>query len=258
MDKTLLKGLMVLEAITEMDGQPRTIDEVAARVGLTRSNTHRTLQTLAHAGYVAKDRASGAYRGTIRLFELGARQLAGMDVRRLAAPYMRELADKTGETVHLSVLDGLDVVYIDKIDSAQPVRAYSVVGGRAPAYAVATGKALLAHQPEGYLDRYEDALQVHTPSTIATMAELKQALAKVLRNGYAINLGEWRASVCGLAVAVFNGLNQPVAALGISGPRERLGATRLKQYVPDVVRCGASLSRELGANVDLPHSPRHS
>src|SRR5690606_19310941 len=150
------------------------------RVGLTRSNAHRTLQTLAHAGYVAKDRASGAYRGTIRLFELGARQMAGMDVRRLAAPYMRELADKTGETVHLSVLDGLDVVYIDKIDSPQPVRAYSVVGGRAPAYAVATGKALLAYQPETYLDRFDGALQAHTPATASTLAELRQALAKVV------------------------------------------------------------------------------
>ena len=259
MDKTLLKGLMVLEAITEMDGQSRTIDEVAARVGLTRSNAHRTLQTLAHAGYVAKDRATGAWRGTIRLFELGARQIAGMDVRRLAAPYMRELADKTGETVHLSVLDGRDVVYVDKIDSPQPVRAYSVIGGRAPAYAVATGKALLACQPDDYLDRFEGELHAHTPATLTTLPELRQALAKIARAGYAVNTGEWRASVCGLAVAVFNGLDQPVAALGISGPRERLSAARLKLCAPDVVRCGANLSRELGAgSLAAAQSSRHS
>ena len=142
MDKTLLKGLMVLEAVTDVDNPPRTIDALAARVGLTRSNTHRTLQTLIHAGYVIKDDDGGGYRGAVRLFELAARQLAQLDVRKLAAPFMRTLADQTGETVHLSVLDGFDVVYVDKIDSPQPIRAYSMVGGRAPAYAVATGKAL--------------------------------------------------------------------------------------------------------------------
>jgi DNA-binding IclR family transcriptional regulator len=132
MDKTLLKGLMVLEAVTDVDNPPRTIDALAARVGLTRSNTHRTLQTLIHAGYVIKDDDGGGYRGAVRLFELAARQLAQLDVRKLAAPFMRALADQTGETVHLSVLDGFDVVYIDKIDSPQPIRAYSMVGGRGP------------------------------------------------------------------------------------------------------------------------------
>src|SRR5690606_12751552 len=108
MDKTLLKGLMVLEAVTDPGNRPRTIEDLAARVGLTRSNTHRTLQTLIHAGYVAKDEEAGGYRGSIRLFELAARELGRLDVRKVAAPAMLRLADGTGETVHLSVLDGLD------------------------------------------------------------------------------------------------------------------------------------------------------
>ena len=77
---------MVLEAVTDVDNPPRTIDALAARVGLTRSNTHRTLQTLIHAGYVIKDDEGGGYRGAVRLFELAARQLAQLDVRKLAAP----------------------------------------------------------------------------------------------------------------------------------------------------------------------------
>ena len=178
MDKTLLKGLMVLEAVTDVDNPPRTIDALAARVGLTRSNTHRTLQTLIHAGYVIKDDEGGGYRGAVRLFELAARQLAQLDVRKLAAPYMRTLADQTGETVHLSVLDGFDVVYVDKIDSPQPIRAYSMIGGRAPAYAVATGKALLAYQSDGYVERYADQLQRHTPATIVTMPLLRTSCAR--------------------------------------------------------------------------------
>lgn len=245
MDKTLLKGLMVLEAITDPDDPPKTIDALAARIGLTRSNAHRTLQTLIHAGYVAKDEAGG-YRGTVRLFELGARQLAKFDVRKLALAPMRRLADQTGETIHLSVLDGMDVIYIDKIDSPQPIRAYSVVGGRAPAYAVATGKALLAHQPEGYVEQHADRIQAFTKSTLATLPELKEELSKVAQQGYAINRGEWRDNVAGLAVAIFNNHGQAVAALGISGPLERLGPAKMKRFSRDVIASAHEVSVAMG------------
>ena len=245
MDKTLLKGLMVLEAVTDVDNPPRTIDALAARVGLTRSNTHRTLQTLIHAGYVIKDDEGGGYRGAVRLFELAARQLAQLDVRKLAAPYMRTLADQTGETVHLSVLDGFDVVYVDKIDSPQPIRAYSMIGGRAPAYAVATGKALLAYQSDGYVERYADQLQRHAGHH-RHHAAAQDELRKVVRAGYAINRGEWREGVGGLAVALFNSLDQPVAAVGISGPLDRLSAARMKQLAPDVAACAQAISQGMG------------
>lgn len=246
MDKTLLKGLMVLEAVTDVDNPPRTIDELAVRVGLTRSNTHRTLQTLMHAGYVSKDDDGGTYRGAIRLFELAARQLGQLDLRRLAAPFLRALADQTGETVHLSVLDGFDVVYIDKIDSPQPIRAYSMVGGRAPAYAVATGKALLAYQPEGYTARFVDKLLQHTSHTVNTLAELDSELQGVVRIGWAINRGEWRDGVGGLATTLFNSLEQPVAAVGISGPLDRLSEARMRELAPAVQACAQAISAQMG------------
>lgn len=244
MDKTLLKGLMVLEAVTSADGAPATVDELAKRVGLTRSNAHRTLQTLMHAGYVTKD-PNGGYRGTIRLFELGARQLAQLDIRKAAMPSMRVLAKQCDETVHLSVLDGIDVVYIEKIDSSHPIRAYSMVGGRAPAYAVATGKALLAHQEEGYVQRHLKNLRKYTHATLS-LQELKAELSKVVRLGYAVNRGEWREGVGGLAVVIFDGMGQPVAAVGISGPLERLTSKRMKELAPLVQASARAISRSMG------------
>lgn len=246
MDKTLLKGLAVLEAVAEQQGRSRTIEELAQHLNMTRSNVHRTLQTLAHARYVMKDEVTGSYSTTMKLFELGGKQLARFDVRRFAPPYMRSLAELTGETVHLSILEGIDVVYIDKIDSAQPIRSYTTIGGRAPAYAVATGKAMLAHQPDGYIDRYADRLQRYTPATITALPVLKEELATVRRLGYAVNHGEWRDTVGGLAVAVFNSLDQVVAGLGISGPLERLNTARIRQFAPQVKACAAQLSAALG------------
>lgn len=231
--------------MAQQGSRPRTIDELAGELELTRSNVHRTLQTLAHANYLAKD-ASGSYHPTLKLFELGAAQLSRFDVRTYAPPFMRDLAEKTGETVHLSVLDGFSVVYIDKIDSPQPVRSYTAIGGRAPAYAVATGKALLAHQADGYLERHAKELKRHTPATVASLPVLREELAKVLRLGYAVNRGEWRQSVGGVAAPIFNGLSQVVAALGISGPLERLGVSKLKDMAPVVKQHAADLSRAMG------------
>jgi IclR family transcriptional regulator, KDG regulon repressor len=246
MDKTLLKGLSVLEAIADMQGEARVIDDVAARVGLTRSNTHRTLQTLMHAGYVERDPVNGGYRGTMKMFALGVRQLGQMDVRKIAPPAMQVLAKETGETVHLSVLDGADVIYIDKIDSVQPIRAYSMIGGRAPAHAVATGKALLAAQPGSYLDSLPRKLPRFTAHTVVDRELLKAELAKAARIGYAVNRGEWREGVGGLAAPVYDGYDRPVAALGISGPLDRLTVARMKELAPRVVQVTAQLSKSLG------------
>ncbi|KAG1252664.1 hypothetical protein G6F65_017817 [Rhizopus arrhizus] len=102
MDKTLLKGLMVLEAVTDVDNPPRTIDALAARGGLTRSKTHRTLQTLIHAGYVIKDDDGGGYRGAVRLFELAARPHEQHDLRKQGAPVMPPRGDPTGATGDVS------------------------------------------------------------------------------------------------------------------------------------------------------------
>lgn len=246
MDKTLLKGLAVLEAIADMQGEARIIDDVATRIGLSRSNTHRTLQTLIHAGYVERDAANGGYRATMKMFALGVRQLGQLDIRKIAPPHITWLARETGETVHLSVLDGVDVIYIDKIDSSQPIRAYSMVGGRAPAHAVATGKALLSAQDSGFIDSLPAKLARYTSSTIADRSSLKHELAKAARLGYAVNRGEWRDGVGGLASVVFDGFDRPVAAIGISGPLDRLTPGKMKIWAPRVVETAANLSAALG------------
>lgn len=244
MDKTLLKGLEVLEALA-MSEKPRGVSELAREMGLTRSNVHRTLRTLCAAGYARQDGA-GDYECTLKLFQLAGSVLARVDVKRAAEPFMHSLAAKTLETVHLSVLEDTDVIYLHKIDSPQPVRAYSTIAGRAPAYCVATGKALLAFQDEGYLERFDGKLRAFTPRTLAQPAALRQELAQVRQQGYAVNRGEWRESVCGLAAPIFDASRRPLAALGISGPTERLKPAQLKAFTPDVVQAARSISEALG------------
>lgn len=246
MDSTLLKGLRVLEHLAHSEA-PKGVTELSRELAMTKSNVHRTLQTLVAAGYARMTPAS-AYECTLKLFEIASLVLARVDVRQVAEPFMRRLADETLETIHLSLLDKTDVLYLHKIESPHPVRAYSTIGGRAPAHCVASGKALLAYQEAEALKAFADPLPTFTPRSIGTLAELRKELEQVRIQGFALNRGEWRDTVCGLAAIVHDGVGRPMAAIGISGPAERLQPAALRKYSDVVMDAARQLSRALGYN----------
>lgn len=244
-NSTFVNGLALLEALARA-GAARGVSDLARELGLTKSNVHRLLRTLADHGYVHNPGAAGRYEITLKLWELGARALDGLDVKAVAFPFMEELAALSGETVHLSVLDQGEVVYVDKVDSPRPVRAYSRIGGRAPAYCVATGKALLAHAPEAVVAAVTKRLEPHTAGTITDPAALRAELQRIRRTGYAVNRGEWREGVGGAAAPIRDAGGQVVAAIGISGPTDRLRPRTLKRLVPAVVAAASAVSARLG------------
>lgn len=254
MDTTLLKGLDVLEALCKSP-RPRGVSELARELGLTKSNVHRTLQTLVSANYVRVGQVVGTYECTLKLFELSSSVVARIDVHQSADIYMQQLARLTKETIHLSVLDGLDVIYLNKIESPHPVRAYSSIGGRAPAYCVASGKALLAWQNEDFLHQLPAKLFVPTTRSIATRDALFDELAKIRRQGFATNRGEWRDGVGGIAAVVFDVAATPVASIGISGPLERMRPAAIRKYSQLVVEAGSGLSRSLGYSAQNRYPP---
>ena len=245
MNNTFVKGLAVLETLALAE-RGRGVTEIADELGLAKSQVHRLLQTLIERGYVRQDAETGRYACTLKMWEYGALIADRVDVRSVATVHLKALADRTSETVHMSVLDGADALYIDKIDSPKPVRAYSRVGGRAPAYCVATGKALLAYAPRSVVEAFNGKLERHTPRTIGTFEDLERELARVREQGYALNRGEWRESVCGVGVPIFGSDRKVVAAVGISGPLERLTPGVLRDFAPLVIDTGRAISRELG------------
>ncbi len=245
MDKTLVKGVQLLELLVQAES-PRGVADLARAAGWQPSNVHRTLQTWAQLGFVAQDADSGAYRCTLRLFEWGCRVVDRLDLRRLARPHLAALAQRTQETIHLSMLEGADIVYLDKIDSAQPVRAYSEIGGRAPAHCVATGKALLAHAPAGALDRLPSPLPRPTIHSAADRAALRLQFQRIRDAGFATNREEWRLGVRGLGAAVFDPHGQAIAAVGLSAPAARLPAAREKEFGQLVAAAAQSIGAELG------------
>jgi IclR family transcriptional regulator, KDG regulon repressor len=247
MDSTLAKGLSVLEWLSRQQRSCRVTD-VAQALGLARSNAHRTLQTLVECGWVVQDGAGSAYRASLKLFELGALVDASVDLKTLLHPRLAVLAQESGETIHLAVLDGAEIVYLDKFDSPLPVASYSRIGGRAPAYCVASGKALLAATGHDgtTLAALLGPLQAHTPHTLTELDALVAELQRTRARGWAENREEWRVGVCGLGAPVFNARGEPVAAVGMSVPSIRFGRAQARLFGESLAACAHDASRLLG------------
>lgn len=249
MDSTLAKGLSVLEWLARQQRDCRVTD-VAQAFGLARSNAHRTLQTLLACGWVAQDPDSSAYRASLKLFELGALVEASADLKSLLHPRLATLARATGETIHLAVLDGTEIVYLDKFDSPLPVAAYSRIGGRAPAHCVASGKALLAAAGHDVaaLRALLGPLRAHTPHTLVDIDALHAELQRTRARGWAENREEWRLGVCGLGAPVFDASGQPVAAVGMSVPSIRFTRAQARALAGSLAACAHDASQILGCH----------
>lgn len=255
-DATLAKGLSVLDWLVRQQ-RPCRASEVAQVFDLARSNAHRTLQTLVSCGWVMQNAADSTYTPSLRLFELGTLVDAVTDLRTVLLPHLASLAQLTGETIHLAVLDGAEIVYLHKFDSPLPVAAYSRVGGRAPAACVASGKALLAalQEDETTLRKRLGRLQAHTPRSLTRYAELLAELQRTRERGLAENREEWRLGVCGLGAAVFNATHTPVAAVGISVPSIRFSRTQVRELAAHLTQAASAASRSLGYTPAQPAPP---
>lgn len=247
MDSTLAKGLAALEWMTRRQRDCRVTD-LAQAFGTPRSNAHRTLQTLVACGWAVRDAATSTYRPSLRLFELGALVAEVADLRALLRPHLAALAQATGETIHLAALDGAEIVYLDKFDSPLPVAAYSRIGGRAPAYCVASGKALLAAAglDAAALRLRLGELVAHTPHSITGYEALHAELERTRLRGHAENREEWRLGVCGLGAPVRDACGEAVAALGMSVPSIRFARTQARGLAAQLVACAAAGSATLG------------
>lgn len=244
MNSTLIKGVSVLEHLLQA-GQSTPLGELARRTGLQPSNVHRTLQTWIHLGFVRQEPGTGFYQSTYKLFEWGSRVADRFDLRNTARPFLTRLAQQTQETIHLSVLDGLEVIYLDKLDSPQPVRAYSQLGGRAPAHCVATGKVMLAFGAADRFDAIPATMARHSPNTIVSKAKLLAQLASIQQKGYAVNNEEWRTGVSGLGAAVIGHHGLAVAAVGLTAPTPRLGARKQTELARLVIDTANAISGQI-------------
>jgi DNA-binding IclR family transcriptional regulator len=238
-----LKGLDVLEILAEARSEP-SLSEVARATGLARTTSHRILGVLESRGYVERASLHGGYRLGLKVWQLGSRVVGQRRLRDVARPFLERLAAETEEHVNLAVLDGHDSVFIDIIESSKPIRPYTYVGGRVPTYCSATGKAMLAFQPDATITALiHSGLKAFTSRTIVRGARLREELRRVRKQGYGINAEEWREDVWGLAAPIRNHAGAVVAAVSVTTPRTRFDERGLR---PRVMAAGRGISKEMG------------
>ena len=223
------------------------ISALAARLGLAKSTVHRLATTLVEYDILEQNRETGKYRLGLALFELGTLVRRKMDVMSEAQAQIHALADLSGETVQLAILDHLSVLYIRIRESRQAVRMSSGLGSRAPAHCTSVGKVLLAHQtPETIQQVIDNGLRRYTPNTITEPAALLAELESIRQRGHAIDDEEIESGLRCVAAPIRDHSGRVIAAISVAAPVQRMTKKNVQTTVPSVVAAAEAISRRLG------------
>jgi DNA-binding IclR family transcriptional regulator len=245
---TLNRALDVLERLAEGPHEGMTAAQLAEATGGNRVSVHRILVAFARRGFVRQDRPGAPYRLGFGILKLADRVIQERDVVALAYPLLETLAQSTGETSHLAVLDGGEAVYVAKVESSQSIRLVSDIGGRVPLYCTALGKALLAKADEHLLERLlaQQSFEPRTPRTKTSPEELRRELITVRSRGFAIDDMENEEGVRCVSAAVLDHIGRPTAAISVSGPSSRVTKEAARTVGELVADRAATLSAALG------------
>jgi IclR family acetate operon transcriptional repressor len=244
--QTVLKALDVLECLAAAQ-QPLSAPEVSRRCHMSRPTAYRFLVTLSNRGYVT-DLEDGTYRLGPRVLSLGSNLLNSLDLFELSKPDLYQLCHAANETAHLSLVEGLEILYINKVESSQSLRLYSKIGSRNALYCTAMGKAILAFLPQEERNVLLERIifLARTPNTFTNRADLEQDLALTRERGFAIDDMEGEEGVRCVGAPIFDHTGRAFAALSISGPAYRLSLDRLLELAPLVIQAADSVSGKLG------------
>lgn len=210
------------------------VSEAADQLGVAPSTAHRLLAMLQYHGFVIRDQRTHEYLPGPDLIRFGLAAAKQLDLRQQARPVLEALSTAVNETVHLGILQGPDVLYIDGIEGTRVLRIGSRSGASIPLHCVSMGKALLAALPRERLSELypKEKLPRLTPRTVATRTELEKQLATVRKDGFASSSGESDDGVASIAMVVCNRTGELRAAMSIAAPAVRATQARIAQWIP--------------------------
>lgn len=251
----LVQTIERASAILDILGQsPQGISvrDLSTKIKLPKGTTHRLLSSLSYFGYVRQDSKTRNYFLGFKLVELGQLLLNQLDLRKEAEQFLKDLAEKTKETVHMVFLDRNEIVYIEKVETDQNpsgLKMASRVGSRNPAHSCAVGKVLLAHLSEEELNHLieEKGLPKRTENTIIDLAQFKNHLKIVRAQGYGVDDEENEKGIRCIAAPIYNEAGKAVAAVSISGPAFRITKKLIQETLKkEVMEAALKISQRLG------------
>ena len=238
------KALALLEAISN-SAQGLNLTDAAAATGMPKQTAHRVLRQLLELDLLGRDPATDRYLCSQRMRRLSAAVLGSVGSDAYSRRLLQQLVDELHETCNIGVLDGTQVLYVDRVECDWPLRVQLQPGSRVPAHCTAIGKLLLAHVMPGRLRRLLDELplQVFTPRTLRTPERLAQALQQIRQCGFAINEEEDSLGLNALAVPIRDPRGRVVAGLAVHAPLARMDLAAMVGKRERLERCAADIAR---------------
>lgn len=232
------------------DAKPRTLNEISEAIGLSPSTTFRLLSTLTYYRFVKRGEHTAQYRLGLACLALARGFQDSNDLRTVALPELETLRDITKETVHLAILDNMEVIYLEKIPGLHAIGLMSSrVGGRSPVYCTGLGKVFLANMKSEHVAAFleQHGITKFTDTTITDPDELIRQLDQVRQQGFAFDYGEHEQDVRCIAAPIFDSEGQVIAALSVSGPGIRMDPLEAKEdLIHKTKETAMSISRQLG------------
>jgi len=252
--QSLTRGLSILEALAKSEGG-LTLSELAHRVQLAPSTTHRLLSTLERMGYVYQDGDLALWFVGLQAFTVGSTFLANRDFVDQSHPYMKRLMEQAGETANLAILDGTEAVFIAQVQCHEMMRTLVKLGSRVPLHASGVGKAIFAALPDEQIDAIlkVKGLPRITGNTIVAPETMWAALKVIRHRGYSFDDEEHAPGTRCVAATIYDEHAEPLGAISLAGPSSRLPDERIKQLGPIVAHTAEELTRKLGGRWPHPH-----
>ena len=250
--QSLTRGLSILEALAKADGGI-TLTDVAHRVQLPPSTTHRLLATLAKMGYVYQAGDLGLWYVGLQAFAVGSTFLANRDFVAQSHIYMRRMMEQANETANLAILDGDAAVFIAQVQCHEMTRVLVKLGSRVPLHASGVGKAIFAALRDEQIAAIlqSSGLPRITEHTIVEPETMWAALRVIRQRGYSFDDEEHALGTRCVAATVYDEYAEPLAAISLAGPSSRLSDERIRQLGPVVAHTAEELTRKLGGR--WPH-----
>ena len=244
--QSIERALDIIEAVAvEQEGLGLT--EIAGCTGLHKSTAHRIIATLVNRGYL--DRTHGnRYKVGLKLIEAVSCYINSLELQTEARPYVAQITAHLGLTSHLGVLDGDKVVYIEKMDVVSTVKMYSQIGLRMHAYCSSLGKCLLANYSKEQLDKIMQGCGFtrFTPNTITSIEALHREIAKVRKQGWAMDDEEYELGHRCIGAPIYDYRGDIIAAVSASGDKHILTDDRIDEVSGYVMKVALQISKDMG------------
>lgn len=244
-NKTVVKSMDILNLF--LTHSKLSFNEIVQISGIPKTSVYRMVMSLEEMGLLDKGE-DGKYSLGLIFLQFGHLVAERLDIRQVALPIMQKLHHETGEAVNLIVQDGKEAIYIEKLDTKQPVRLYTAIGRRSPLYAGACSRVILAYLPYGEREEYLEQIELKpiASGTIIDKEKLRLSLEEAQKTGYTVSYSELENYSAAVAAPIFNYQGQIIAGISIAGLEVNYQQDRLPQLAERVKDAAKEISRKFG------------